>query len=68
MGQRQDNRLGVGDKVSFYFVTGIVKGTVIEDRGNIGRCGRQLVRIRQDNSGNEYELPAEELVKMEQHV
>lgn len=38
--------LRVGDRVSFVFGGRRVRGTIIEDRGNIGYQGRRLYAVR----------------------
>jgi hypothetical protein len=58
-------RLRVGDRVAFSFIGRAIEATVVEDRGDIGVGGRQLVRIRMfsemDDYDREFEMPAEEL-------
>ena len=55
--------LGVGSRVSFVFGGRRVRGTIIEDRGNIGYKGRRLftVRLKRWPEDIVLELPAEEL-------
>jgi len=54
---------GVGSRVSFVFGGRRVRGTIIEDRGNIGYKGRRLftVRLKRWPEDIVLELPAEEL-------
>ena len=58
--------LAVGDRVSFMFGVRRVTGTIVEDRGNIGVGGRQLVGIRMRVGLDEervIEMPAEEVTR-----
>lgn len=60
-----DRRLRVGDLIEQNYGSRPVRGKVIEDRGNLGVGGRQIVRIsmRLDSVDEplEYESPAETL-------
>lgn len=59
----QQRRLRAGDRVSIVRGNYEIEALVIEDRGNIGVGGRQLVRIRvEDDPGEfrEFEAAAEE--------
>ena len=38
----------VGDVVSFPYGTYIAQGQVVEDRGDLGRGGERVIRIRMD--------------------
>lgn len=61
---RRKDRLRVGDRVSFAFGKGRIIAMVVEDRGDIGVGGRQLVTVRRPGHHEvlqELELPAEEL-------
>jgi hypothetical protein len=57
----------VGDRILVRFVDRNLSAVVVEDRGNIGVGGRQLIRIRarldQTDPESEvtYEVPAEEV-------
>lgn len=55
----------VGDRVAVQFATRVIQAEVIEDLGEIGVGGRQLVRVRAleptDGEYEEFELAAEEL-------
>jgi hypothetical protein len=55
--------LRVGSRVSFVFGGSRVRGTIIEDRGNIGYQGRRLftVRLKRWPEDIIVELPAEDL-------
>lgn len=56
--------LKVGSKVSFVFGGSRVRGTIIEDRGNIGYQGRRMFTVRLKRTFAEdivLEMPAEEL-------
>jgi hypothetical protein len=56
-------RYHAGDRVRFTMVNRIVEGRVVEDRGNIGVGGRQLVRIIAGVGPDEFEIemPADEI-------
>lgn len=58
-------KLRVGDQVTLKRGTRLVKATIIEDRGNIGVRGRQIVRIRIEAKTAEeadvFEIPAEDV-------
>lgn len=62
--QRKRARLRVGDRVSFQFGLDQVRGTIIEDRGNLASGGKQLLRVRVRRSDADdliIELPADQL-------
>jgi hypothetical protein len=62
--RKKQARLRVGDRVSFQFGLDWVRGTIIEDRGNLAFGGKQLLRIRVPRSDTDdliIELPADEL-------
>lgn len=60
-------RLRVGDHVHYYILNNRWNAVVIEDRGDLGVSGRQIVRIEltdADYAGDppsRFEFPAEEL-------
>jgi len=58
-------KLAVGSKVTLIFGLDEVRGTVIEDRGNIGVGGRRLLRVRLDipdaSEPIELEVPADDV-------
>jgi len=59
-------RIRVGDKVLVAFGPSKVKAIVIEDRGNLGAGGRQIVAVKmppasQWEEPRIYEIPAEEV-------
>jgi hypothetical protein len=64
---RRIPRLRVGNRVRFSFAGKRIRAVVIEDRGNIGVGGRQLVAIKMKESGygdageRIFEMPAEDL-------
>jgi len=69
-GKQTSRALRVGDRVRFLYGGGEVEAEVVEDRGNIGVGGRQLVGIRlletpgvpsEGFAGKRFEMPAEEL-------
>jgi hypothetical protein len=61
-------QLVVGDRVQFKLAGRTVSGTIVEDRGNLGVGGRQIVSIRAKR-GREadmvVEIPAEEVKRIE---
>ena len=57
--RRRRRRLRVGDKISLTFVGRRRVARVIEDRGDIGVGGRQLIRIIDLGPGAEYREPYE---------
>lgn len=55
-------RLKLGDRIRFVFGDAEIEAIVIEDRGNLGVGGRQIVRIRTEiepGITEEWETPAE---------
>ena len=57
-------RFRIGDWASFDMGTWISTVQIIEDRGNLGKNGRRLYRIRQDRLWTEpffFEVPEDEL-------
>lgn len=64
--QRRKPSITVGKRVSFRIGSSRLRGTVIEDRGRIGKGGRRILRIRLLSDGIEtddsVEMPQEELV------
>jgi hypothetical protein len=63
--QTRGNRFKVGDTVVLHLGQRDVIAEVVEDRGFIGKGGRQLLRIRRVGVSPElaepYEVPAEEV-------
>jgi hypothetical protein len=57
-----------GAAVGVNFGVWVARGTIVEDRGEIGVGGRKLVRVKVPISGTdefqEFEVPAEELVAL----
>lgn len=56
--------LRVGDRVRFHYGDHDVVAIIVEDRGNIGRGGRQLPRVRADlgrGEEDEFEVAAEDV-------
>lgn len=49
--RRPRKKLRVGDRVSTTIGASEWRGVVIEDRGNLGVGGRQIVRVRCENLG-----------------
>ena len=64
-GNKRRMKIGVGDHVVLHLGTEDVLAEVVEDRGFIGKGGRQLLSIRRLGVSPElsqpYEVPAEEL-------
>ena len=60
--------LQVGDRVGLRLGVSDVSAKIVEDRGNIGVNGRQLIRVELEGPPNEdrleFELPAEEVVRL----
>lgn len=54
-------RLKIGDRVRINWGGKKRRATVIEDRGDIGVGGRQLVTVRVGKDGEPFTMPAEEL-------
>lgn len=58
-------RLRVGDTVRVTYRGLLCDGTVVEDRGDIGVGGRQLIRVRvvgdDDTESGDIEVPAAEV-------
>jgi hypothetical protein len=44
----------VGDEVTFLYGNGRVRGTIVEDRGCLGRGGRRLYGIRFEPNPEDY--------------
>lgn len=63
--RRGAHRFRVGDKVAFTFAGRRRVARIIEDRGNIGRGGRQLLRVVYVGRGGQFEqsfeVPAEDV-------
>ena len=60
------HRVKVGERFTIYVGQFPVEAVVIEDRGDLGIGGRQIVRIRELTTGlydlqREYEVPAEDI-------
>lgn len=55
----------VGDAVTARYGMYTVRGTVIEDRGNVGMGGRRMFRIHVDVGGDaeplDFEIPADDI-------
>jgi hypothetical protein len=62
---RKSQRIRVGEHVRVLFGPNPLVGEVVEDRGNLGVGGRQIVRVRiamrDDEPPLELEIPAEEV-------
>ena len=63
---KKPRRVKVGERFVMYLGYDPIEAVVIEDRGNLGVGGRQLVRIRELPTGpydeqREYEVPAENI-------
>jgi hypothetical protein len=62
-------KIGVGQKVTFRMGPQLMTARVVEDRGNIGKGGRQLLRIRvnatvapeADPEWRDFEIAAEDV-------
>ena len=58
------DRLRAGDGITLTYRGRVRQGVVVEDRGDIGVGGRQLVRVRvllgDDEQPREFEMPAAE--------
>lgn len=65
-GNGRKRRLKTGDEVRVKLGGRELKATIIEDRGNIGVRGRQIVRVKIIlDSGDDFsfEIPAEKVVR-----
>ena len=68
MAQRRTiQKLKVGDRILFMFMSNPVKGRIVEDRGAIGVGGVRLYRVvgNQGSVTRVLELPAERLQKID---
>lgn len=65
--QSRSKALKVGSRVLFRIGLQERQGTIVEDRGHIGKAGRQLFRIRpadiapSTDADSTFELPGDEL-------
>lgn len=61
------DRLRAGERVTFSYRGHVVQAEVVEDRGDIGVGGRQIVRVRFGEDASdiaEFEMPATELTRV----
>ncbi len=65
--KRTIEKLKVGDRIQFTFMSNPVKGRIVEDRGTIGVGGVRLYRVvgNQGSVTRVLELPAESLQKID---
>lgn len=60
---RKARRWKVGDRVRFRFGDRRIRGTIIEDRGNLATGGRRLYRIR-----FRFDLDPDAIIELPEHL